>query len=203
MNRMRRLVLLFLPILTSFIPRPRQGMNTDCTPDASVSLLPINVFAQEELQWCWAASGQTCMHFFQIDVSQCTQAKNRFSVNSCCQSPESGSCNIGGWPEFYKYGFSSDSTTEMALTWDEIKRQIDCLKKPIAFSWHWKGSRSGHMMVITGYQVLGGKNYVRVFNPLPVNSGGTSLMEYDNYVAGSDHTHWNDYYNITRLHSRM
>ncbi len=60
------------------------------------------------------------------------------------------------------------------------------------------------MMVATGYVTIDGTNYVSVNNPLPANvsasGGGTQeIYTYDKYVGGAsyDHTHWNDYYNIT------
>jgi len=60
------------------------------------------------------------------------------------------------------------------------------------------------MMVATGYVTIDGTNYVSVNNPLPANAsvsgGGTQeIYTYDKYVGGPsyDHTHWNDYYNIT------
>lgn len=91
----------------------------------------------------------------------------------------------------------------MALTFSQIKSQIYCKKKPVAFSWHWPGG-GGHMMVVKGYFTVNGVQYVDVNDPEPYTdlntlTGGTeTVMTYADYVSRTgDHTHWNDYYNIT------
>lgn len=171
---------------------------TKCLPDANSALLAVTLFAQETPMWCWAASGQMCMSYFGKNVSQCEQAKNEFNVANCCGSSQGMECIQGGWPEFNKYGFSNSVTVDEPLSWDEIEHQISCLKKPVAFSWHWVGG-GGHMMVLTGYNISNNERYVTILDPLPENVGSQSTILYDNYVAGVDHSHWNDYYNISRL----
>jgi hypothetical protein len=53
------------------------------------------------------------------------------------------------------------------------------------------------MMVARGYTTSrAGVNYVDVNNPWPPNAGDQYLTTYTNYVSGSDHVHWTDYYNI-------
>ena len=54
------------------------------------------------------------------------------------------------------------------------------------------------MMVATGYVVIAGVNYVAVNNPWPPKVGDQYIKTYDDYVGGSDHTHWDDYYNVTK-----
>ncbi|MFL6635236.1 MAG: papain-like cysteine protease family protein [Massilia sp.] len=157
---------------------------------------------QQASNWCWAASGQMTMRFLGHDVAQCVEANNRFGLTTCCEN-NSGSCNNGGWPEYEKYGFTADQTSDTALTFSQIKSQIYCGKKPIAFSWHWLGG-GGHMMVVKGYFTVNGVQYVDVNDPEPFTDldtlvGGTeTIMTYADYVSrAGDHTHWNDYYNIT------
>ncbi len=170
-----------------------------CTPNASISSLSVPLYPQQTNMWCWAASGQMCMSFLgaTVDISQCTQANNRFTLSNCCNTPTPGPCVNGGWPEFTKYGFTSSLTNNTALTWAQVKSQIDCSKKPVAFSWHWTGG-GGHMMVLTGYAVINGQNWVFINDPWPPNQGGQYSITYDDFVAGSDHTHWNDYYDIRK-----
>jgi hypothetical protein len=170
-----------------------------CTPNAVTSTLNVPLHPQQTDMWCWAASAQMCMGFLGTtnDISQCTQANNEFSMKNCCDAPTPTTCVNGGWPEFSKYGFTSDVTNNAALTWDQLKRQIDCSNKPIAFSWHWTGT-GGHMMVVTGYAVVDGENMVFVNDPWEPNVGAQYHITYDDYVSGSDHTHWNDFYNIRK-----
>jgi len=168
-----------------------------CTPNATIGSQPVNLHAQQTSMWCWAASGQMCMAFLGNNVAQCTQANNRFGRTDCCNSTVPNNCINGGWPEFDKYGFTFNVTNNAALSWNEIKKQIYCKKKPIAFSWHWNGG-GGHMMVVTGYAVIAGERYLFINDPWGPNVGAQYPITYSNYVSGSDHTHWNDYYNITR-----
>jgi hypothetical protein len=166
-----------------------------------VATVDVPTLAQQASNWCWAASGQMTMRYLGHDVSQCTEANNRFGLTTCCQN-NSGSCNNGGWPEYEKYGFTATQTSDAALTWKQVQSEIYCAKRPIAFSWHWPGG-GGHMMVLKGYLVVNNVKYVDVNDPEPYTNlqtldGGTeTIMTYDRYVSDTDHTHWNDYYNIT------
>lgn len=176
---------------------PMLYVSSCCTPNATIGSQPVTLKAQETEFWCWAASGQMCMNFLGANIQQCVEANKRFGRTDCCNSPVPTECVNGGWPEFEKYGFSADVTSEAPLSYDEIKKQIYCYKKPIAFSWHWNGG-GGHMMVITGYFEMNGVKYLTINNPWAPNVGAQEIYTYENYVSGLDHTHWNDYYNITK-----
>jgi len=184
--------LFFLPLLVFL---------TSCCNPSLVATVDVPTLAQQASNWCWAASGQMTMRYLGHDVSQCTEANNRFGLTTCCQN-NSGSCNNGGWPEYEKYGFTATQTSDAALTWKKVQSEIYCAKRPIAFSWHWPGG-GGHMMVLKGYLVVNNVKYVDVNDPEPYTNlqtldGGTeTIMTYDRYVSDTDHTHWNDYYNIT------
>ena len=167
-----------------------------CTPEPATTQ-PVSVRGQETGMWCWAASGEMCMEFLGTNVQQCDEANKRFGRNDCCNGPVPNGCVNGGWPEFDKYGFSASHTSDAALTWDQVQDQIYCKKKPFAFTWHWN-SGGGHMMVARGYISLNGTNYIYRNNPLPVGVGTADIITYDNYVTGADHTHWDDYYDITK-----
>ena len=171
-----------------------------CNPPL-VSTVNVPTLPQQASNWCWAASGQMTMRYLGHDVAQCTEANNRFGLTSCCQS-NGGSCNNGGWPEYEKYGITAAQTSDAALTFAQVQGQIFCANKPFAFSWHWPGG-GGHMMVVRGYLTINNVQYVDVNDPEPYTnlntiSGGTeTIMTYARYVSDTDHTHWNDYYNIT------
>jgi Papain-like cysteine protease AvrRpt2 len=167
-----------------------------CQPTDTESLA-VPLHAQETSMWCWASSGQMVMNYLGGSVVQCDEADKEFGKTDCCNSPTPGGCVQGGWPQPDKYGFTADTTADTALTWDQVRDQIFCKKKPFAFSWHWPGG-GGHMMVAMGYTMIGGVNYVEVNNPWPPNVGDHYTHTYDDYVSGSDHTHWNDYYNFTK-----
>jgi hypothetical protein len=176
-----------------------------CCNPANIGSQPVTLDAQQTGMWCWAASGKMTMDFLHppSNVQECDEANKRFGRTDCCNATVPDACVNGGWPEYEKYSFTSNQTSESPMSWSDLQSQIYCSRKPIAFSWHWN-SGGGHMMVATGYVTIDGTNYVSVNNPLPVNSsvsggGAQEIYTYDKYVGGPsyDHTHWNDYYNIT------
>lgn len=168
-----------------------------CSPEVARTL-PAAVRPQETSMWCWAASGEMTMEYIGgVSIQQCDEANKRFGRTDCCNSPVPGACVNGGWPEFAKYGFSANNTSDAALSWSAVRTQIYCRKKPFAFTWHWNGG-GGHMMVARGYMTVEGTNYVYRNNPLPVGIGTADIITYNNYVSGAGHTHWDDYYDITK-----
>jgi hypothetical protein len=171
-----------------------------CTP-AVIGAQAVTLRPQETNMWCWAASGQMVMEFLDHNVNQCTQANNRFGRTDCCNSPVPNACVNGGWPEFNKYNFDFKTTSDAPLTWNQVREQIFCKRKPYAFSWHWAGG-GGHMMTVIGYVSVSGTDYVTVNDPWPPPSSGVSggdqrVVTYDAYVSGSGYTHWDDYYDVT------
>ncbi len=178
-----------------------------CCNPGNIGSVPATLNGQQTDMWCWAASGQMTMNYLRpaSNVQQCDEANKRFSRTDCCTSPVAGACVNGGWPEYEKYEFKATTTSDAPLTWDQIRNQVYCAKKPFAFAWHWNGG-GGHMMVATGYVTIDGTNYVSVNNPWPpsvpqlsANGGVQEVYTYDKYVGGTgyDHSHWNDYYDIS------
>lgn len=169
-----------------------------CNPPNSHAL-DVPLKAQETSLWCWAASGEMCMDLLGTDVTQCDQANKRFGHTDCCNQPTPTHCILGGWPEFEKYSFTVSKTSwGDALSWNAIRKQIYCRRKPFCFSWGWSGG-GGHMMVTYGYATTGNQNYVRVNNPWPPGSGAVQLITYEHFVSQvNDHEHWVDYYDITK-----
>ena len=170
-----------------------------CDPPASLTLA-VPLRAQQTNMWCWAASGQMTMNFIRpaSNVQQPDEANRRFGRTDCGNSPTPAACINGGWPEYEKYGFSRTRTSDTALTWQQLRNEIGCARRPFAFSWHWPGG-GGHMMVVIGYRTVRGSNWVLVNDPWPPTPGaGTQTwMLYDRYVATpGDHTHWDDFYQI-------
>ena len=108
--------------------------------------LPVTLNGQQTNMWCWAASGQMTMNYVHpaSNVQQCDEANKEFGRTDCCNSPVPGPCVNGGWPEYTKYNFTADTTSDAALSWSQIQSQIYCAKKPFAFSWHWNGGGGTH-----------------------------------------------------------
>ncbi len=187
------------------------GVGGCCTPKA-IETLPATPHSQETRMWCWAASGQMVMEYLGSNVAQCTQANNRFGRNDCCNitlcpNPvQNHPCVTGGWPEFNKYGFQSTHTTNAALSWDDLKKEIsnssNCGRRPFAFTWAWPNG-GGHMMVAMGYTTVPlaamTLNLVEIFDPWNPCIGDHRFITYDYYVQSpGHHTHWDDYYQVRR-----
>jgi hypothetical protein len=186
-----------------------------CCLPGPVTSLPVTLHPQETGMWCWAASGQMVMHYLGNNVAQCDQANNRFGRTDCCNIdlcppptepapawPNPCNCVCGGWPEFDKYGFTFDRTSNAPLSWGDLKEQLSdasyCKSKPFAFSWHWPGG-GGHMMVVKGYVELAVGRFVVMLDPWSPCVGDERIITYDYYVESTGHhTHWDDYYNVTR-----
>jgi hypothetical protein len=178
-------------------------LGAQCNPDPEyIDTLSVQLRAQEQSNWCWAASGQMTMEFLGHNVSQCTQANNRFNRTDCCTNGSSTNCNRGGWPEYGEYDFTASVTNNTALNWNQIKYQIHDRESPVAFSWHWIDNMGnydgGHMMVLHGYIRLDDEYFVLISDPWAPNVGERRTITYAEYVSrAGHHAHWNDYYDIT------
>jgi hypothetical protein len=168
-----------------------------CTPNPTIASLPVPLRPQETGMWCWAASGQMCMEYLGTTVQQCDEANREFGLTDCCDNPVPNACINGGWPEFDKYGFTFTRTSHAAVGWSDMQQEISCNSRPIAFSWAWT-SGGGHMMVAVGYVVIAGTNYVAINDPWAPGVGDQRVITYQEYVSGSDHNHWDDFYHIVK-----
>lgn len=181
-------------------------LHISCCKPGLIAALPVTLHPQETGMWCWAGSGQMVMHYLGNNVSQCTQANNRFGRTDCpcaqCSNPVNNPpCVNGGWPEFDKYGFTFQRTSDTALTWDQLRKELSqnsaCGRTPVAYSWHWNGG-GGHMMVANGYVTVEGTNYVSILDPWAPCQGDARIITYDAYVSGPGYTHWDDFHHIRR-----
>lgn len=161
--------------------------------------LAVDRIGQETDSWCWAAGTQMTTKFAGVSVRQCDQANARFNRGDCCDSPNSDACRIGGWPDFPRWGFNTDITDwGVALTWVQLKAQIDA-NRPVTYAWGWVGG-GGHIMVAVAYQYWAANDiWILINDPLPVGSGSSRWITYNEFVAAPNHhTHQVDYYNTVR-----
>lgn len=182
------------------------SLSSCCSPGL-ITGLPVTLHPQETSMWCWAASGQMVMHYIGNNVAQCTQANSRFGrtdcpCNQCGANPVANPpCVIGGWPEFDKYGFTFQRTSNTALTWKQLTNELSqkkyCGKTPVAYSWAWSGG-GGHMMVANGHVTLSGTNYVAILDPWGPCTGDARIITYAAYVSGSGYTHWDDFWKVRK-----
>jgi hypothetical protein len=139
-----------------------------------------------------------------ISVNQCDLANQRFGRTDCCDPqtanttcPKRNECNMPGWPmlDFAGVKFSEKST---ALTWDELKNQIYCSKKPMGYAYGTPGV-VGHVLVVKGYITLAGTNYLVLNDPWAPCNGEERIITYNEYAdpTGTS-THWTTFYNIEK-----
>jgi hypothetical protein len=158
---------------------------------------------QQQPNWCWAAAGAVVMNYINppptpsAALSQCSEAQHAYGspTLNCCTNP--GACNKPGEPDFTFYGFTS-KTQPPILRWNEIKTQVGCLKKPVAFTSK-RADGSAHMMVIVGYATDSqGVALLLINDPLPVNTGQLTWIPYSQYnpMLG-DHRVTENYYDVT------
>jgi hypothetical protein len=90
----------------------------------------------------------------------------------------------------------------MALSWEDLKTQIDCQKSPFCVSWKTVNSSGdiidGHMGVVSAYKILDGVNMVFILNPLASDRARARWITYAAYVSAPDssYLHYDDYFNI-------
>jgi hypothetical protein len=199
MKMQRRQLLLALLSLTFLL--------AGCCKPGIIGSLPVELRSQETSMWCWAASGEMVMDYLGTNVTQCDEANKRFGrtdcpCGQCGDNPLANPpCVYGGWPEFDKYGFTFERTSDTALSWSSLTKELSpnkyCGKTPIAFSWHWDGG-GGHMMVAYGYASVAGVNYVAIHDPWAPCVGDTRLVSYADWVDGAGYSHWDDFYKIRK-----
>lgn len=174
-----------------------------CTPEI-IGSVPNNLRTQETNNWCWAATTQMLAEHLGISVTQCDLANHRFGKSNCCDfqnpgvsCPKTNDCNTPGWLELDYAGVSFNESAT-ALTWESLRKQIFCSKKPMGYAYGTPGV-VGHVLVIKGYITVAGTNYVVLNDPWSPCSGEERLITYETYAdpAGTS-THWNTWYNIAK-----
>jgi len=151
---------------------------------------------QEEHNWCWAASGSMVMTYVSASHApeQCTEVQDRFHGN-CCVDSASSTCNKPGWPNFEAYGFKAEQTKKTALSFEQIKSNLEA-NSPVCFTWLWT-TGGGHMLTVDGWAIINGVEHIHVQDSWPVGTGRSYWITYQAYVSGPNYHHGNDICQIT------
>ncbi len=187
---------------TSANGQPSQAVVTAAQTNAPNKILPIALVAQEQSQWCWAATAEMTMRFAARKTGtqippQCAQATKaqdqakflkQFDREDCCASDHANAgskpCNTPWFPEYANWGFTR-TRTEGAPSWEQLKLLIDN-DQPLAFLWRWKPVSKGyaHYMVAIGYKETSNNRFVEYLDPGPVGKGSKTTVPYDAWVGG-------------------
>jgi hypothetical protein len=196
--------------------------------------LSLRYSPQAGSYWCWAASGQMVMELLgveQKEACQCRQAEQVLGVAGCCATPGScvpsgdvaSRCDEARWPAFVErpdlYGFDYKTTCDglpnrqdddacdaRPLGWLALSAEI-CAGRPVLAAFRPRGSARGHMVVVKGFSIHGGRR-VLVVDPKRLCPNGRACegeldegfwIPYDEYAAGwGGLVHWLDFYGIRR-----
>ncbi len=172
-----------------------------CKPEI-IGNVPNTLRPQQTANWCWAATTQMLAQHVGKSVTQCDLANHRFGKSNCCNDEptdnscrKTNDCNTPGWLELDYAGVTA-STSESALSWDVLRKQIFCAKKPMGYAYGTPGI-VGHVLVIKGYITVNNTNYLVLNDPWAPCNGEERLIPYHEYAdpAGTS-THWSTWYNI-------
>lgn len=158
---------------------------------------------QETNMWCWAASMQTILALYAIDVEQCEEANWLFGLSDCCSNPVPTYCVMGTSGSQQRnvldhWGCNSKLVSNN-LSWIELKTEIK-EGRPINMGWLWCTS-GGHSLNIYGFsEVKNGTIKYNVMYMDPWPGEGFNTADYDWVVGGcpGDHTWYRTLYEINR-----
>ncbi|MET0340050.1 MAG: papain-like cysteine protease family protein [Polyangiales bacterium] len=177
---------------------------TGCCRPELVGSVANTLKPQETNNWCWAATTEMLANHFDLSASQCGLANHRFGKSNCCEAqtrgsscPKTNDCNTPGWLELTHVGLSfSESGT--ARTWEAMRSEIYCGKRPMGYAYGTQGV-VGHVLVVKGYVTVGSTRYLVLNDPWSPCSGTERLITYEEYAdpAGTA-THWNTWYQLAK-----
>ena len=211
MNKIRFLIIIFLPIL--LLP--------SCCDPPLMSTVSIKLIPQERDCWCWAATTEMISDYYGNRIPQCESVNYVHGDSPDCCTGCKGNCQCWGWDwaatitqiqnNWQHWNFDYDYTAS-ELSWDKIKKTVstssNCCKSPIQAVWWWKPlyENGGHVIVIYGYAEIGNNRYVAYYNPLPescnkssdnctTQTGGSDVITtYENFVSSAAHEWGNSFY---------
>jgi len=161
----------------------------DCQNLGSVSV-PIR--PQETSNWCWIACSQMIHAYFGHSITQCALANAQLGRTDCCTPegdapcPKTDNCNTPGNTRgaIESLGYTVTQAND-PLTWDALRKEIYCRKKPLVFGDGASGGGVGHVRVIYGYVDVGGQRWVSLSDPWSPCEGSDDLISYETYANTS------------------
>jgi len=196
--------------------------------------LSLRYTPQAGSNWCWAASSQMVMELLGEEPStacQCRQAELVLGVAGCCATSSAcvpagnlpARCDEARWPSFVekpdRYEFEYRTTCDglpsrqdddacgtSPLGWMSLSAEL-CAGRPVLAAFRSPGATRGHMVVVKGFSIHGGRR-VLVVDPKQLCPPGRDCegelddgfwLSYDEYAAGwGGFVHWVDFYGIRR-----
>jgi Papain-like cysteine protease AvrRpt2 len=149
--------------------------------------LPVPIFGQEQLPWCWAATDQMIRwHYERIQFPQCEIAASNLG-HPCCSNLTN--CMKFGNTQIPSSGrYNLQSMVGTAIAYSTIKVNVN-ESKPWIYAYQLNGG-GGHLMVGAGYSTDGAsiKN-VLIIDPMPVGVGTCRWITYNEYKGGTGYAY--------------
>ncbi|MFD7640047.1 papain-like cysteine protease family protein [Kitasatospora sp. NPDC059795] len=127
--------------------------------------LNLTMQAQQQTNWCWAASGNTIASYYGYTWSQnqfCNAAFGR-STNASCPNSQASLAEVQN--ALYTIGINPGSYVSGYLRYSTVQGEIDA-GRPVETRIQWS-SGGGHMNVLYGYD--SGNNWLYWGDPWPSN----------------------------------
>ncbi|MFJ5232522.1 papain-like cysteine protease family protein [Kitasatospora sp. NPDC088391] len=153
--------------------------------------LNLTMQAQQQTNWCWAASGNTIATYYGYTYSQnqfCNLAFGR-SVNSSCPNNQASLGDVQN--ALYRIGISTGSYVNGYLRYSTVQTEIDS-GRPVETRIQWS-SGGGHMNVLYGYDLS--NNWLYWGDPWPSNYR-YNWGDYNYYVSNSSFSWTHSLYRV-------
>jgi len=167
--------------------------------EPSSHVLGVDLYPQQQDEWCWAATGRMTMLFAKgssDDITQCAQANQALKQTTCCGNGNGGStdCDQPWYPLYSQWGFDSvqhgDGSGLIPFSFETLKSTLSS-GNPVAFLWKWTNG-GGHYQVAVGYSEDTSTNpptqLVHILNPWPVSAGDRITIPYSIWLEGKSST---------------
>lgn len=145
-------------------------------PDGAVSL-PISPQAQQQSNWCWAATGGTIAAYEGRPVSQNTFCNLAFGRSTAYACPNSQATLANDQRAFSALGIRPGSYIYGRLSYSGVGAEIQG-NRPVLTRIQWS-SGGGHMMVLSGFRAS--DRTVEWYDPWP-SSQRLNVGSYDYYL---------------------
>ena len=160
----------------SDVPLPNYPGGSDMIADVEV--------AQQQSNWCWAATTQMAAAYSQVTISQCQEANADSDAPIAARTRRrlrANLCNQPGW-WVTKHGFTETDLWSSAISFATLQNELNA-NRPVPFAWLWTGG-GGHAMVAVKTWVTSTESqWVSIDNPDPVNVGEQDDMLYTAWVS--------------------
>lgn len=170
-------------------------------PGEKSGRLGVNTVSQNPRdEWCWAACAEMVLRFLGSPITMCQVAGLILVRDDCC--PSSEACDVGLDVEevdkaFDRAGLAANRFE--ALTFEEVRAQIEGApalgtagmplpRRPIVAGIAWESS-GGHLIVISGWRVVGSKRFVKVNDPI-YTSGDILFEDLESHYGPNNNGRW-------------